>query len=399
MSLHVDSEVGRLQQVIVHRPGLELTRLTPGNVDELLFDDVMWAQRAREEHDAFAQQARATRGRCTTSPSCSPRPWTSRCPGVRPGAADHRDPVRTRAGRAAATSWSGSTPAGPLAELLIGGVLKRDVQLAATRRACSWSTWTGRLPPRAAAEPPVPAGQLGLGLRRHVHQPDGQAGPEARDHQLPARLQLPPDVPRRRRLHFYYGNDDVAHDPANIEGGDILVIGNGAVMIGMGERTTPQGVEILAAGAVPRRIGQQGDRRRAAQDPRVHAPRHRDDDDRPGRVQRVPLPARRAAVLHADAPVAAAVTTQVERERRALPGRRRGARHRQAARAADTHRQAGRPARAVGRRQQLPGRGPGRDLRLRAEHDDQHVPAPTTASRSSPSPVASSDAAAADRAA
>ena len=47
-------------------------------------------------------------------------------------------------------------------------------------------------------------------------------------------------------LHFYYGNDSEVHDPANVEGGDILVIGNGAVMIGMGERTTPQGIEFLA---------------------------------------------------------------------------------------------------------------------------------------------------------
>ena len=42
-------------------------------------------------------------------------------------------------------------------------------------------------------------------------------------------------------VHFYYGNDNQTHDPANCEGGDILVIGNGAVMIGMGERTTPAG--------------------------------------------------------------------------------------------------------------------------------------------------------------
>ena len=58
MTFHVDSEVGRLRQVVLHRPGLELTRLTPQNVHELLFDDVMWAQRAREEHDAFAQKLR-----------------------------------------------------------------------------------------------------------------------------------------------------------------------------------------------------------------------------------------------------------------------------------------------------------------------------------------------------
>jgi len=55
MGFHVDSEVGTLKQVVLHRPGLELTRLTPSNVHDLLFDDVMWAQRAREEHDAFAE--------------------------------------------------------------------------------------------------------------------------------------------------------------------------------------------------------------------------------------------------------------------------------------------------------------------------------------------------------
>src|SRR4051794_31996772 len=58
MAFHVDSEVGRLRQVILHRPGVELSRLTPDNVRDLLFDDILWAKRAREEHDAFAQALR-----------------------------------------------------------------------------------------------------------------------------------------------------------------------------------------------------------------------------------------------------------------------------------------------------------------------------------------------------
>ena len=44
----------------MHRPGLELTRLTPDNFDDLLFDDVLWAKQAREEHDAFAQGCATT---------------------------------------------------------------------------------------------------------------------------------------------------------------------------------------------------------------------------------------------------------------------------------------------------------------------------------------------------
>ena len=48
------SEVGALRRVILHRPGHELKRLTPTNKDDLLFDDVLWVKRARQEHDAFA---------------------------------------------------------------------------------------------------------------------------------------------------------------------------------------------------------------------------------------------------------------------------------------------------------------------------------------------------------
>ncbi|MGH9262886.1 MAG: arginine deiminase, partial [Acidimicrobiales bacterium] len=49
MPFHVDSEVGQLRKVMVHRPGLEHTRLTPDNAAELLFDDVIWVKKAKEE--------------------------------------------------------------------------------------------------------------------------------------------------------------------------------------------------------------------------------------------------------------------------------------------------------------------------------------------------------------
>jgi len=59
---HVDSEVGRLRQVILHRPGLELMRLTPDNAAELLFDDMLWVAEAQAEHDAFAAALSAKAG-------------------------------------------------------------------------------------------------------------------------------------------------------------------------------------------------------------------------------------------------------------------------------------------------------------------------------------------------
>ena len=55
----VHSEVGKLRKVMVHRPDLSLTRLTPTTHDELLFDDVLWVERAQYEHDQFVKQMEA----------------------------------------------------------------------------------------------------------------------------------------------------------------------------------------------------------------------------------------------------------------------------------------------------------------------------------------------------
>ena len=74
----VHSEVGKLRRVMIHRPDLELKRLTPDNHDDLLFDDVLWVRRARQQHDAFADLLR-DRGVEVAVPRgrCSPRPWPS----------------------------------------------------------------------------------------------------------------------------------------------------------------------------------------------------------------------------------------------------------------------------------------------------------------------------------
>src|SRR4249919_2572983 len=55
----VTSEVGRLRTVMLHRPGPELSRLTPRNNDRLLFDGIPWVERAQVEHDAFAGALRS----------------------------------------------------------------------------------------------------------------------------------------------------------------------------------------------------------------------------------------------------------------------------------------------------------------------------------------------------
>src|SRR6476659_5407173 len=61
MAHGADSEVGRLRTVMLHRPGPELSRLTPRNNDRLLFDGIPWVERAQIEHDAFAGALRSRR--------------------------------------------------------------------------------------------------------------------------------------------------------------------------------------------------------------------------------------------------------------------------------------------------------------------------------------------------
>ncbi len=56
VSFGVHSEVGRLRKVMVHRPELSMQRLTPTNHDDLLFDDVLWVERAQYEHDQFVSK-------------------------------------------------------------------------------------------------------------------------------------------------------------------------------------------------------------------------------------------------------------------------------------------------------------------------------------------------------
>jgi arginine deiminase len=247
MGFHVDSEVGVLRQVILHRPGLELTRLTPNNVDSLLFDDVMWAQRAKEEHDAFAGKLRDKGVKVYLFTDLLAQALEQ--PGSREFLQDELTNA-TRFGPALDKPLDdlvAAAPAEQLAELLVGGVLRSDLDLRETN-----SLLLEYLDPEDFLLTPLP---------NHLFQRDNSAwvydgvsinpmSKQARKREtINSRLLYnfhPMFTKSDTPVHFYYGNDNSDHEPANCEGGDILVIGNGAVMIGMGERTTPQGIEFLA---------------------------------------------------------------------------------------------------------------------------------------------------------
>lgn len=243
--LGVHSEVGALRQAIIHRPGLELNRLTPANCQELLFDDVLWAARAREEHDVFAQELR-NHG-VTVHEFTTLLTETLDIPEARSFVLD----------RTCTAEIVGPTLAGPLrqladgtdsptlAELLIGGVTRSDLSPLRVR-SLRWNT--------------LDLDDLVLApLPNTLFQRDNSAwvygGVTVNPMAKPARQRESLHTRAIYRFHplftaapfpFYYGNDDLNHQPATLEGGDIHPLGRGVVLIGMGERSTPMGVEILA---------------------------------------------------------------------------------------------------------------------------------------------------------
>jgi arginine deiminase len=272
MGLGVHSEVGRLRQVIVHRPGLELSRLTPQNIKGLLFDDVLWARRAQEEHDIFATAMRDRgitvhyfgRLLAETLDIAAGREFVL----DRVCTPEMVGPALVRPLRRLADDLDGAS----LAEYLVGGILKADLR-PIRAHSLKWDM----LAPDDFLLPPLP---------NHLFPRDNSCwlydgvclNPMAK----PARLRETLHTRAIYRFHplfagagyrTYFGDDDAHHLPASIEGGDVHVLGHGAVLVGMGERTTPQAVEILA-----RALFDSGQARTviAAELPQSHAMMHLD---------------------------------------------------------------------------------------------------------------------------
>jgi arginine deiminase len=246
MTFNVASEAGQLRQVILHRPGLELSRLTPRNIGELLFDDVLWAKKAKEEHDAFAEALREAGVRVHYFGQLLGE--TLEQPEGRAFVLDRictpeiLGPNLIQPLRALFEDLDGPT----LAEFLVGGVLKADLHPAGAH-SLKWDM----LRADDFVLPPLP---------NHLFQRDNSCwiyqGVSVNPMAKPARQRETLHSRAIYRFHpmfatadfaRYYGDDDASHQPATIEGGDVHVLGHGAVMIGMGERSTPMAVELLAS--------------------------------------------------------------------------------------------------------------------------------------------------------
>ena len=241
----VKSEVGRLRQVILHRPGLELKRLTPDNASDLLFDDVLWVSRAQEEHDAFAG---ALRDRGVTVHYYSDLlAQTLDQPQARGYLLDRAFDHRLHGMLAAdmlRESLDGLDSV-TLAAHLVGGITKSEI------------AELGPEPKSVAFHSLDPDGFVLAPLPNLLYQRDTSCwiygGVSINAMRRQARIRESALAEAIYQWHpmfagsgfrvWYHGADAA---PATIEGGDVLVLGNGAVLAGMSERTTPQAIEMLA---------------------------------------------------------------------------------------------------------------------------------------------------------
>ncbi|WP_236242217.1 arginine deiminase [Streptomyces sp. CC228A] len=250
MGFHVDSETGRLRRVILHRPDLELKRLTPTNKDALLFDDVLWVRRARQEHDGFADVL-ADRG-VTVHLFGDLLREALELPAARKLVLDRvfdekeYGPLATDHLRAAFDAMD--TPR--LVEALVGGMTKREFLSGHDEPA---SVRFHVMDPDDFLLPPLPNHLFTRDTSTWIYD-----GVSINPMRWPARQRETVHFEAIYKHHplftgpeagaFHHWSEGQDDYPSTIEGGDVLVLGNGAVLIGMSERTTPQAVEMLARG-------------------------------------------------------------------------------------------------------------------------------------------------------
>lgn len=231
-----DSEVGRLRTVMLHRPGPELSRLTPRNNDRLLFDGIPWVARAQDEHDAFAQ---ALRDRdvevlyLTELLTETLAEEDARRTAIETvlGDLDLGDTMRHYL-----RGFLAEAAPADLTTYLTAGIRNDEVR-------GGFGLVTSLLPSDAFLVDPLPnllfTRDSSVWVRDRVAITSLAMPARKRETQLTELIytQHPRFVgtPRIHGSHYEH-----------VEGGDVLLLGPGVVAVGVGERTTPAGVERIA---------------------------------------------------------------------------------------------------------------------------------------------------------
>jgi arginine deiminase len=237
------SETGKLREVLVHRPDLSLQRLTPDNCKALLFDDVLWVKKARQEHDGFVDALRergvnvlefgAMFAETLAQPEA--RAWLlDRRVGVSAVGQDLMGEMR---------GWFDEMPAPDLAKFMVGGVARAELPFKPAGLIGQ------TMEPQDFVLPPLPNQLFTRDSSCWIY-----GGVTINPMYWPARRPEAINLAALYKFHphfaeaeVWWGDVDAAPGVATLEGGDVMPLAEGIVLIGMGERSTPQAVAALAA--------------------------------------------------------------------------------------------------------------------------------------------------------
>ena len=243
MSHGVHSEAGRLRKVLVCRPGLAQQRLTPHNCAELLFDDVMWVSQARTDHFSFTSLMQERGVEVLELHDLLADVLA--LPAGRAWLLD-RKLAPEQVGLALAADllgWMSEMPARELAERLIGGVVRAELPFALADGFANY------LDPADFIIAPLPNAMFTRDTSCWVY-----GGVTLNPMHWPARRAETLLMKAVYRFHpmfagdarIWWGDPEQDHGAATLEGGDVMPVGHGVVLVGMGERSTPQAVALLA---------------------------------------------------------------------------------------------------------------------------------------------------------
>lgn len=243
--LNVTSEVGPLRRVIVHRPGIELARLTPTNAAELLFDDILWLERAEQEHDVFAEALASSGAEVLHFDDLLRR--TLAVPEALAWVLDETIDERTFGPSLAQALREHLDYATPdvLYRVLVGGLTKGEalermpvpdsaVFQMAHRNDFLVTPLTNHLFTRDATC--WIGGGVSVNSMRHLARRR-----EAVHYRAILRWH-----PMFASADFEVWSDDLETGAATLEGGDVLVPTADALLVGISQRTSPQAIERLA---------------------------------------------------------------------------------------------------------------------------------------------------------
>ncbi len=235
-SAYVDSEVGRLRSVLLHRPGAELKRLTPRNNDQLLFDGIPWVDRAQAEHDAFAAALRDRDVEVLYVAQLLER--TLQLPAARQEiVAAVADDIRFgQRLRGIVGAYLADLHPADLADVLIAGLAKCELK---TGRGLTYRL----MDDHDFVIDPLPNLLFTRDSSVWIRDRVAVTSPSMAVRQREALL-----LQSIYRHHPRFAGVQSLYAPGRewLEGGDVLLLGPGAIAVGVGQRTTAAGVETLA---------------------------------------------------------------------------------------------------------------------------------------------------------